>query len=101
MDEKRFIGEIIILNIASGKIELKFQVSISAPDPIKSKMEYEKAYIGHSLMVKKLYRADNDTLTAQSMLIEEYDQSLSFCGADPLPRSPLHCLCRPVSFSFG
>ena len=81
-DDKRFSGGTIFVDVATGRIELKFQTSLSAPDTIKSKMEYEQMCLGYGFMVQK-YRTDNGTFTAKSFIqhIEDNSQKLTFSGA--------------------
>ena len=80
--DQRFTGGTIFVDVASGRIELKFQASISAPDTIKSKMEFERLCMSYGFMVKK-YRTDNGTFTAQSMMshIEDQGQKITFSGS--------------------
>jgi len=80
--DKRFCGGTIFVDVASGRIELKFQISLAAADTIQSKMEYERLCQSYGFMVKS-YRTDNGTFTAQSMLshIDQKGQFLSFSGA--------------------
>jgi len=70
------------VDVASGRIDLKFQISLAAPDTLKSKMEYEQLCLSHGFSVSK-YRTDNGTFTAQSVIgdIESKSQKISFSGA--------------------
>jgi len=80
--DRRFCGGTIFVDVASGWIELKFQISLAAADTIQSKMEFERLCQSYGFMVKS-YRTDNGTFTAQSMLshIDQKGQFLSFSGS--------------------
>jgi len=80
--DKRYCGGTIFVDVATGRIELKFQVSLAAADTIKSKMEYERLCLGYGFGVKN-YRAENGTFTAQSILshIDSKGQYLTFSGS--------------------
>ena len=82
MDSQKYNGGLILVDVASGKIVVKFQSSLSAADTIKSKMQFERQCL-HSGFVVQKYRTDNGTFTAQAMLshMDELGQTISFSGA--------------------
>jgi len=81
-DSRRYSGGTIFVDCGTGRIELKFQVGLTAAETISSKMAFEKLCMSYGFMVKN-YRTDNGTFTAQSVInhISEKGQTISFSGA--------------------
>jgi hypothetical protein len=80
--DQMFKGGTIFVDAASGKITLKFQVSLQAADTIRSKMEFERT--SHSYGVRiKTYRTDNGVFMAQAFIdeINANQQTISFSGS--------------------
>ena len=80
--DKMFKGGTIFSDAASGKIVLKFQVSLKASETIQSKMEFERTANSYGVRIKK-YRTDNGVFTAQAFIdeINKSGQTISFSGA--------------------
>jgi hypothetical protein len=80
--DKMFKGGTIFVDAASGKITLKFQVSLRASETIQSKMEFERTAFSYGVRVKS-YRTDNGVFTAQAFIdeIHQRSQTISFSGS--------------------
>jgi transposase InsO family protein len=80
-EDKMFHGGTIFVDAASGRIKVKFQRGLSAPETLQSKMEFEREALSNGVTIKA-YRTDNGTFTAQSVIdhIKDSDQTISFSG---------------------
>jgi hypothetical protein len=80
--ERMFKGGTIFVDVASGRIKLKFQVSLAASDTIRSKKEYERDALNHGVQIQT-YRSNNGTFTAQAFIEElnTREQSITFSGS--------------------
>jgi hypothetical protein len=63
---KIFKGGTIFIDAASGKIVLKFQVSLQASETIRSKMEFEQSAFSYGVRVKS-YHTENGTFHSSSI----------------------------------
>jgi hypothetical protein len=80
--ERMFKGGTIFVDAASGRIKLKFQVSLAASNTIRSKMEYEWDALNNGVRIET-YQSDNGTFTVQAFIDElnAREQSITFSGS--------------------
>ena len=80
-EEDRFKGGTIFVDMATGKMFVKFQVSLGTQETLLAKACFEKDAALHGVKIKN-YHTDNGVFTARDFIahVHESDQRITFSG---------------------